>query len=308
MARNPRELIVEAILVGYRQQYRFGPGEKAIGATGMFDELFTSAQADGQLPPTVDVGHLSFVAQTLVNEGTRHWAAGATATARSATSSRPTSHCYWPVRAHRHLRRERNDASTIAGRSLSRRHRRRRRRRGRRPTVRGGWLPVDQGHGVHRSRGHRGWPDGHSVQAGLLAGGAAPRTGAGGAGFDLGERPRNAVHHLGYWADDGRPPARNSNRPVTPSRRAPGEMPHRCSRTTLTRSASGSNSSAGTISATGPPSFRPWRADDGHPSRAPRRGGPLVRDWRAGRRTRRPTSGCHRACPTRTRSAPTPAG
>ena len=76
MSRNPRELIVEAILVGYRQQYRFGPGEKAIGTTGMFDELFTSAQADGQLPPTVDVGHLSFVAQTLVNEGTRHWAAG----------------------------------------------------------------------------------------------------------------------------------------------------------------------------------------------------------------------------------------
>ena len=76
MSRNPRELIVEAILVGYRQQYRVSPGDKPIGATGMFDELFTSAQADGKLPPTVDVGHLSFVAQTLVNEGTRHWAAG----------------------------------------------------------------------------------------------------------------------------------------------------------------------------------------------------------------------------------------
>lgn len=76
MSRNPRELIVEAILVGYRQQYRVSSGDEPIGATGMFDELFTSAQADGKLPATVDVGHLSFVAQTLVNEGTRHWAAG----------------------------------------------------------------------------------------------------------------------------------------------------------------------------------------------------------------------------------------
>ena len=76
MTRNPRELIVEAILVGYRQQYRHMSGDQATSATGMFDELFSAAKADGKLPPTVDVGHLSFVAQTLVNEGTRHWAAG----------------------------------------------------------------------------------------------------------------------------------------------------------------------------------------------------------------------------------------
>ena len=34
-------------------------------------------QADGKIRPEVDITHLAYVAQTLVSEGARHWAAGA---------------------------------------------------------------------------------------------------------------------------------------------------------------------------------------------------------------------------------------
>ncbi len=43
----------------------------------MFSELFTRAKADGKLGAGIDVAHLAYLAQTMVSEGARHWAAGA---------------------------------------------------------------------------------------------------------------------------------------------------------------------------------------------------------------------------------------
>ena len=46
----------------------------------MFSELFTRAAADGKLPADLndeDITHLAYLAQTMVSEGARHWAAGA---------------------------------------------------------------------------------------------------------------------------------------------------------------------------------------------------------------------------------------
>ena len=79
MARNPRELIVETILEGYRHEHRIlADGSIPPDAqTDMFSELFSRAQADGKLADDIDVSHLAYVAQTLVSEGARHWAAGA---------------------------------------------------------------------------------------------------------------------------------------------------------------------------------------------------------------------------------------
>jgi AcrR family transcriptional regulator len=88
MSRNPRELVIEAILEGYRHEHRIlaALGERSDGEyegepldmdAGMFTELLTRAQADGKLNAGVDVGHLSYLAGTLVSEGARHWAAGA---------------------------------------------------------------------------------------------------------------------------------------------------------------------------------------------------------------------------------------
>ena len=77
MARNPRDLIVETILEGYRQEQRILTGERpdAVDAD-MFGELFARAQADGKLNRTIDVPHLSRLAQMHVSEGVRHWALG----------------------------------------------------------------------------------------------------------------------------------------------------------------------------------------------------------------------------------------
>jgi AcrR family transcriptional regulator len=77
MGRNPRELIIETILEGYRQENRILAGEQpAEAGLGMFTELFEKAQRDGKLAAHVDVSHLSQLAGTLVSEGARHWAAG----------------------------------------------------------------------------------------------------------------------------------------------------------------------------------------------------------------------------------------
>ena len=77
MARNPRELVIETILEGYRHEHRIlADGAPKVDAD-MFTELFTRAQADGRIGAGVDVGHLAYLAQTLVSEGARHWAAGA---------------------------------------------------------------------------------------------------------------------------------------------------------------------------------------------------------------------------------------
>lgn len=78
MARNPRELVIEAILEGYRHEHRLiAEGTLAGVEADMFTELFTRAQADGKIGAGVDVAHLAYLAQTLVSEGARHWAAGA---------------------------------------------------------------------------------------------------------------------------------------------------------------------------------------------------------------------------------------
>jgi AcrR family transcriptional regulator len=78
MARNPNELIIEAILEGYRHEHRIlTQGTPIDIEADMFTELFERAQTDGKLEVEVDVGHLAYLASTLVSEGARHWAAGA---------------------------------------------------------------------------------------------------------------------------------------------------------------------------------------------------------------------------------------
>ena len=94
MARNPRELIIETILEGYRHEHRMlAEGTSGSGQdTDMFTELFTRARDDGKLgTDDADVAHLAYLAQTMVSEGARHWAAGAFGTARSPMSSPRTS-------------------------------------------------------------------------------------------------------------------------------------------------------------------------------------------------------------------------
>jgi AcrR family transcriptional regulator len=77
MARNPRDLIIETILEGYRQEQRVLAGDRPDDIDAdMFGELFARAQADGKLAPHVDVAHLSRLAQMHVSEGVRHWALG----------------------------------------------------------------------------------------------------------------------------------------------------------------------------------------------------------------------------------------
>jgi AcrR family transcriptional regulator len=77
MARNPKDLIVETILEGYRHEQRILAGDdEAHEDADMFGVLFATAQADGKLGAGVDVAHLSRLAQMHVSEGVRHWAMG----------------------------------------------------------------------------------------------------------------------------------------------------------------------------------------------------------------------------------------
>jgi len=77
MARNPRELIIETILEGYRHEHRILAGEPLEDADAdMFGDLLAMAQRDGKLAAHVDVRHLSHLAGMHVSEGVRHWAAG----------------------------------------------------------------------------------------------------------------------------------------------------------------------------------------------------------------------------------------
>jgi AcrR family transcriptional regulator len=78
MSRNPRELIIETILEGYRHEHRILAGELTDDTTDadMFGDLFAKAQRDGKLAAHVDVRHLSHLAGMHVSEGVRHWAAG----------------------------------------------------------------------------------------------------------------------------------------------------------------------------------------------------------------------------------------
>jgi AcrR family transcriptional regulator len=78
MARNPRELIIETILEGYRHEHHILAGEMLDDAEAdMFGELLAKAQQDGKLATHIDVHHLSRLAQMHVSEGVRHWACGA---------------------------------------------------------------------------------------------------------------------------------------------------------------------------------------------------------------------------------------
>ncbi len=78
MSRNPPELIIETILEGYRHEHRMLADEQPHDLDAdMFGELFARARDDGKLAATVDVAHLSRLAQMYVSEGVRRWAAGA---------------------------------------------------------------------------------------------------------------------------------------------------------------------------------------------------------------------------------------
>jgi AcrR family transcriptional regulator len=75
MRGSPPELIIEAILEGYRQALA---GHDHLERTSViFTEVFSRAQRDGKLAAYLDVAHLANVAQSLISEGARHWAAGA---------------------------------------------------------------------------------------------------------------------------------------------------------------------------------------------------------------------------------------
>src|SRR4030088_1336169 len=75
MRGNPPELIIEAILEGYRQALA---GHDHLERTSViFAEVLERAIEDGKLAAHIDVDHVAKVAQSLVSEGARHWAAGA---------------------------------------------------------------------------------------------------------------------------------------------------------------------------------------------------------------------------------------
>ena len=77
MRRNPPELIIETILEGYRAEHRILSGaQPAEPVSYLFGDLFERARVDGQLPADVDPLRLARLAQSLVSEGARHWAAG----------------------------------------------------------------------------------------------------------------------------------------------------------------------------------------------------------------------------------------
>jgi AcrR family transcriptional regulator len=74
MRNSPPELLLEAILEGYRQA---AAGRDHLERTSViFAEVFRQAQDDGKLPADLDVTHVANVAQSLVSEGARHWAMG----------------------------------------------------------------------------------------------------------------------------------------------------------------------------------------------------------------------------------------
>ena len=74
MRASTPELIIEAILEGYRQSLA---GHDHLERTSViFAQLIGWAKQDGKLPQHFDVVHVANVAQSLVGEGARHWAAG----------------------------------------------------------------------------------------------------------------------------------------------------------------------------------------------------------------------------------------
>ena len=74
MRGSTPELLMEAILEGYRQALA---GHDHLERTSViFAEVFNHAIAHGKLPADFDTDHVAVVAQSLVSEGARHWAAG----------------------------------------------------------------------------------------------------------------------------------------------------------------------------------------------------------------------------------------
>jgi AcrR family transcriptional regulator len=74
MRRSTPELVIEAILEGYRQALS---GHDHLERTSLiFAEVFERAKEDGKLPKHFAVDHVANVAQSMVSEGARHWAAG----------------------------------------------------------------------------------------------------------------------------------------------------------------------------------------------------------------------------------------
>ncbi len=74
MRGSTPELLTEAILEGYRQALA---GHDHLERTSVvFTEVFEQAVRDGKLPADFEIGHVATVAQSLVSEGARLWAAG----------------------------------------------------------------------------------------------------------------------------------------------------------------------------------------------------------------------------------------
>jgi AcrR family transcriptional regulator len=74
MRGSTPELLTEAILEGYRQTLA---GHDHLEQTSViFTEVFERAVADGKLPAAFEAAHVATVAQSLVSEGARLWAAG----------------------------------------------------------------------------------------------------------------------------------------------------------------------------------------------------------------------------------------
>ncbi|RDH78366.1 TetR/AcrR family transcriptional regulator [Mycolicibacterium moriokaense] len=74
MRGSTPELLTEAILEGYRQALA---GHDHLERTSVvFTEVFERAVQDGNLPGDFEVDHVATVAQSLVSEGARLWAAG----------------------------------------------------------------------------------------------------------------------------------------------------------------------------------------------------------------------------------------
>ncbi|MFD0687282.1 TetR/AcrR family transcriptional regulator [Actinomadura fibrosa] len=79
MRHNPPELLIEATLEGHRAEHRAlaeGLSDEHHATRFLFLEPLQRAQADGKLPPGLDVLHVARGAQSLMEAGVRHWAAG----------------------------------------------------------------------------------------------------------------------------------------------------------------------------------------------------------------------------------------
>lgn len=76
MRRYPSELIFEAVIETYRIERRaLAEGATEADLAFLFLEPFEQARRDGKLPPDIDIVRAARVAQILVGDGIRSWAA-----------------------------------------------------------------------------------------------------------------------------------------------------------------------------------------------------------------------------------------